>query len=262
VSDLVTIEVVGGLAYATIVNPPVNALSVAVLEALAAAIRRLDGEPDIAVIVVRGAGRAFAAGGDIQELAAIEPAAAASYARAAQAAVCDIARCGKVVIAQVHGFALGGGTEIALAADFRIASEDATFGLPEVLLGLVPGVGGTHRLRRVVGRTKAKELILSGRMVSADDALTIGLVDCVVPRAELAARVASYAMRFTASSPRAVRAAKGLIDADDGDPLGAESAVFAELLSEQDARIGLTSFLTTGALGQADFTSDRKRAVR
>lgn len=252
-TELVRVDVDGSLAYLTLSNPPVNALSRGVLEAVGEAARALDDDPEVTAIVVRGAGRAFAAGGDIAELVAVDPADAARYAAAVQDAVAALAGCGKVVIAQVHGFALGGGTEIALAADFRIAADDATFGLPEVLLGLIPGTGGTHRLRRVVGRTRAKELILSGRTVPAAEAERIGLVDAIVPKEELESAVREFADRFAHSSPAAIRAAKALVDADALDPLAAESEAFAALLGGRDAQIGLSSFLDTGALGRADF---------
>ncbi len=248
-----TIEVDGSLAYITLSNPPVNALSLAVLESIGDAARKLDDDTAVSVIVVRGAGRAFAAGGDIAELVALDPGNVAAYADAVQRAVALLADCGKVVIAEVHGFALGGGTEIALAADFRFAADDATFGLPETLLGLIPGTGGTHRLARVVGHVRAKELILSGRTVGAVEAERIGLVDAVVPRADLSSAVREFASRFDRSSPAAIRAAKTLLIGNAASPLTAESVAFAELLRGPEAKIGLRSFLESGVLGRADF---------
>ena len=252
-SDLVTIEVDHSLAYITLSNPPVNALSLAVLDSIGDAARQLDDDPAVSVIVVRGAGRAFAAGGDIAELVALGHGDVTTYAVKVQSAVALLAACGKVVIAEVHGFALGGGTEIALAADFRFASDDATFGLPETLLGLIPGAGGTHRLARVVGHVRAKELILSGRAVDAAEAERIGLVDAVVPRGDLCSAVRGFASRFDQSSPAAIRAAKTLLEGNAANPLAAESVAFAKLLQGTEAKIGLRSFLKTGVLGRADF---------
>lgn len=253
----VTLEVEGPIAWVRLDNPPVNALSRSVLLDLARTAQVVDTADHVAAAIVTGAGRAFAAGGDIGELLAIVAADAAGYARDVQDAVRALAICGRPTIAAVHGFALGGGTEIALACDLRIAARDARFGLPEVQLGLIPGTGATVRLARVVGRSRAKELIMSGRLIDAEEALAIGLVDEVVEPADLHARAAEVAGRFAHSSPDAVRAVKSLFDRSIDPLLDAESAAFAALLGGRDARLGLQAFLDTGRTDRADF----RRAV-
>jgi enoyl-CoA hydratase/carnithine racemase len=249
----VGIELDGDVAWVTIDNPPVNALSRTVLLDLGRAADLLDADDRVRSVVLSGAGRAFAAGGDVHELAAVDAAAAPSYAREVQAAVRALATCGKPVIAAVHGFALGGGTEVALCCDLRLAARGAHFGLPEVQLGLIPGTGATARLARVVGPGRAKELILSGRVIDAEEALAIGLVDELVDREDMRDRARELAYRFSTSSPDAVRAAKRLVDHGLEPLLEAESAAFADLLCGPDAAVGLASFVEHGRPGRADF---------
>jgi enoyl-CoA hydratase/carnithine racemase len=146
---------------------------------------------------------------------------------------------------------------VALACDLRVAARDARFGLPEVQLGLIPGTGATARLARVVGHGRAKDLILSGRVIGAEEALAIGLVDELVERADLRDRARELAARFAASSPDAVRAAKHLVDRGLDALLDAESEAFAGLLGGQDAAVGLASFIEHGRAGLAEFRPAR-----
>jgi enoyl-CoA hydratase/carnithine racemase len=251
----VTVSVEGAIATVAISNPPVNALSRAVLADIGSAFRKLDRDSAVRAVILRGQGRAFAAGGDVAELASVAAEDVTAYARAVQDDVRAIAFCGKPVIASVHGFALGGGTELALAADHRVATRDAKFGLPEVKLGLIPGTGATHRLGRLIGVSAASDLILSGRIIGADEALRIGLVDEVVDEADLEAATLMLASRFTegGTSGDSVRAAKRLLRAGEEPALHAESDAFAALLLGPHAQIGLQAFAATGQLGNAVF---------
>jgi enoyl-CoA hydratase/carnithine racemase len=254
-SHYVRVEVKDHIAHVTIDNPPVNTLGRAVLAEIGSIFRSLDRDPNVRAVILLGAGRAFAAGGDVPELARVSGDEASSYAHEVQRNVSAIAKCGKMVVASIHGFALGGGAEIALAADQRIASRDAMFGLPEVQLGVIPGAGATRRLAQVVGIAAASDLICSGRIISADEALEIGLVDRVVESHELAEATLERARRYADLhvSSHAVRAAKTLLRDEDGDALAAESDAFADLLQAPHARSGMAAFLSSGRLGTANF---------
>jgi enoyl-CoA hydratase/carnithine racemase len=243
-----------GVAVVTLNNPKVNALSQALLADLYEAAVGLTETPPGAVIVTGGE-RLFAAGADISEFGGPEEAKAitASFHRALDA----VAAIPRFVIAAVSGYALGGGCELALACDYRIVSERGVFGQPEVLLGIIPGGGGTQRLPRVVGRSRAKEMMVTGRQVKAEEALRIGLADEVVaPEAlhdralELAAALASGAVQAQAMVKRAVD--EGM-DADLAAGLALEQRLFAAVFHTEDSRIGVQSFLASGP-GKAEFT--------
>lgn len=254
-ATFVTVEVQDRTAWVSLARPPVNALSVGVLEQLAGVVRGLAEDFRVRAIVLRGAGSGFAAGGDIEELLAVPADQALEYARRVQESLSALATCPKPTIAAVHGFALGGGTELALACDMRVAADDALFGLPETQLGLIPGVGGTFRLRELVGRGRAKALIMSGRTIKAAEALSIGLVDAVVPRENLEGEARRRARWFAASSPAAMRAAKALVDGPVEGAAQREAAAFAQLLAGDDAKQGLAAFLEHGRTGHAEFRS-------
>ena len=243
-----------GVAIVTLNNPKVNALSQALLAELYEAAADLTEHPPGAVVVTGGE-RLFAAGADISEFGGPEEAAAitAGFHRALDA----VAAIPRFVVAAVSGYALGGGCELALACDYRIASERAVFGQPEVLLGVIPGGGGTQRLPRVVGRSRAKEMMVTGRQVKAQEALRIGLADEVVaPEAlheralELAAALASGAVQAQALVKRAVD--EGM-DTDLATGLALEQELFADVFHTDDSRIGVQSFLANGP-GKAEFT--------
>jgi enoyl-CoA hydratase/carnithine racemase len=237
----------------TLDNPNVNALSRELLSQLEAAAGGLAADPPGAAVVT-GGDRIFAAGADIAEFGGPEEARAVGGGfRRALDAVAAIPRC---VIAAISGFALGGGCELALACDLRIASERAKFGQPEILLGIIPGGGGTQRLARLVGPAKAKDLVLTGRQVAADEALRIGLVDEVVPAHELHARALALAAELARGAVVAQEFAKRAIDRGLEGPLGSglalEQDLFAEVFATEDARIGVASFLEHGP-GKAAF---------
>ena len=242
-----------GVAVITLDNPKVNALSRALLGQLEAAATDLTVDPPGAVVIT-GGDRLFAAGADISEFGGPDEArlVGGSFVRALDA-VAAIPRC---VIAAVSGFALGGGCELSLACDVRIAGERAKFGQPEILLGIIPGGGGTQRLARLVGASRAKELILTGRQVGAEEALRIGLVNEVVPNEELHGRALALAAELAAGAVVAQGLAKRAIDEGLDGPLSAgielEQQLFAEVFATEDARIGVASFLEHGP-GRARF---------
>jgi enoyl-CoA hydratase/carnithine racemase len=236
-----------GVALVTLDNPKVNALSRELLRQLDAAAGGLAADPPGAVVVT-GGDRIFAAGADIAEFGGPEEARAVGGGfRRALDAVAAIPRC---VIAAISGFALGGGCELALACDLRIASERAKLGQPEILLGIIPGGGATQRLARLVGPAKAKDLVLTGRQVAADEALRIGLIDEVVPPDELHPRaLALGAVVAQELAKRAIdRGLEGPLDAG----LALEQDLFAEVFATEDAGIGVASFLEHGP-GKATF---------
>jgi enoyl-CoA hydratase len=235
-------------------NLKVNALSTEVLRQVEAAANGLSADPPGAVVVT-GGDRLFAAGADISEFGGPDEArqVGGAFVRALDA-VAAIPRC---VIASVSGFALGGGCELALACDLRIASDRARFGQPEVLLGVIPGGGGTQRLARLVGPSRAKDLILTGRQVHADEALRIGLVDEVVPHDGLHDRALALAAELAGGAVVAHGLAKRAIDEGLQGGLAAgielEQELFAQVFATEDARIGVASFLEHGP-GKATFT--------
>ena len=243
-----------GVAVIRLDNPKVNALSTALLAQLEAAATALTDDPPGAVVIT-GGDRLFAAGADISEFGGPDDArtVGAAFVRALDA-VAAIPRC---VIASVSGFALGGGCELALACDLRIASGRAKFGQPEILLGIIPGGGGTQRLARLVGPARAKQMILTGRQVGADEALRIGLVDEVVAPDDLDDRALALAGELAAGAVVAQGLAKRAIDeglqGDLAAGLALEQDLFAEVFATEDARIGVASFLEHGP-GKAAFT--------
>lgn len=242
-----------GVAVVRLDNPKVNALSRTLLEELEAAARSLTGDPPGAVVVT-GGDRVFAAGADIGEFGGPDEARdIGARFRAALDAVAAIPRC---VIAAIGGVALGGGCELALACDLRIASERARLGQPEILLGIIPGGGGTQRLARLVGPAKAKDLILTGRQVPADEALRIGLVDEIVPPDALHDRALTLAAELASGAVAAQALAKQAIDeglrADLPTGLTLEQNLFVEVFKTEDAHTGVRSFLQHGP-GKATF---------
>jgi enoyl-CoA hydratase/carnithine racemase len=247
--DTLLVEVQEPCGLITINRPDkLNALNRTVLDELERALRQLEADPAARVIVLTGAGeKAFAAGADIRELAGLSPAEAIRHARAGQRLMGLVSDSPRPVVAAINGFALGGGLELALACDIRIASDKAQLGLPEVSLGLIPGYGGTQRLPRVVPRGKALELILTGDRIGAAEALSIGLVDRVVPAAELAAQARALAAAIARRGPAAVSLAKRAVHVgvDSGLEAGLayEAAQFGVVSGTADAREGCAAFL-------------------
>jgi enoyl-CoA hydratase/carnithine racemase len=244
----------GGVAVVTIDNGKVNALSIGVLGLLHQTMQDLRRDLP-GVVVITGGPRLFAAGAEISEFGG--PTDAARVGGAFREALDTVASFPRVTIASVSGYALGGGCELALACDFRIASERAKFGQPEILLGIVPGGGGTQRLPRLVGPARAKDMILTGRQVGAAEALAIGLVDEVVAPDALDDRVMERA-RELARGPLAAQAfAKRAIDEGlDGtlaEGIELEHELFVEVFETDDATIGVRNFLANGS-GPVEWT--------
>jgi len=234
-------------------NPKVNALSMELLRQLEAAASSLTDDPPGAVVVT-GGDRVFAAGADIAEFGGPDEAERiGDHFLRALSAVADIPR---VTIAAVSGVALGGGCELALACDFRIASTRARFAQPEILLGIIPGGGGTQRLPRLIGPARAKDIIFSGRQVGAEEALRIGLVDEVVEPDALHDRAIARATELAKGAVLAQGLAKRAIDRGLDITLGGgldlEQQLFVEVFESDDAQAGVTSFLENGA-GKATF---------
>ncbi len=243
-----------GVAVVRLDNPKVNALSTAVLAAIRAAAEDLTEHPPGAVVITGGE-KIFAAGADISEFAG--PDEARVVGGAFHQALDAVAAVPRVVVAAVNGFALGGGCELALACDLRIASTRAKFGQPEILLGIIPGGGGTQRLARLVGASRAKEMILTGRQVGAEEALAMGLVNEVVEPGDVTDRALALAAQLAAGPLIAQAYAKHAIDRGlDGplaDGLQLEQQLFPQSFATDDAKVGVQSFLENGP-GHATFT--------
>ena len=252
--SLVTIERGDdGVAVVRLDNGKVNALSIALLGQLRAAAEGLTEDPPGAVVIT-GSERMFAAGADIAEFGG--PAEAATVGTAFVEALNAVAAIPRATIAAVAGYALGGGCELALACDFRVADARARFGQPEILLGIIPGGGGTQRLARLIGAARAKDMILSGRQVGAEEALQIGLVDRIADASPFdAARewAAELARGPLAAHALAKRAIDEGLDLDLGAGIDLEHRLFVEVFETEDAGVGVQSFLEHGA-GHATFT--------
>jgi len=242
------------LAVITFNRPKVlNALNAATLEELSSALEDVAADPEVRVILLTGAGpKAFVAGADITELAALDAETGRAYARRGQELFRCIETLGKPVIACIHGFALGGGCELAMACTIRLASETAKLGQPEVKLGVIAGFGGTQRLPRLVGASAALKLLLSGEIISAEEALRIGLVDEVLPGTDqLMARAEALAMEIAANAPIAIE--RTLLAVDSGldrsleDGLAEEARHFGQCCATQDKAEGTAAFLAKRA---------------
>jgi enoyl-CoA hydratase/carnithine racemase len=243
-----------GVAVVTLNNPKVNALSQAMLGELRAVAEDLTANPPGAV-VISGGERIFAAGADISEFGGAKE--GRTITATFHAALDAVAGIPRFVIAAVSGYALGGGCELALACDYRIISERSVFGQPEVLLGIIPGGGGTQRLARLVGPSRAKEMMITGRQVKAEEALRIGLADELVAsdalheRAmELATEVARGALQAQAMIKRAVDEG---VDQSQAEGLALERELFEQVFDTVDSQIGVHSFLKHGP-GKAEFS--------
>jgi enoyl-CoA hydratase/carnithine racemase len=255
-SELVRLEVDGGVGTIRLDRPPVNALNTELLDGLRNIAELLDGRADVRAVVVYGGERVFAAGADIKEMVEMTYTDMVDRSRALTASFTAVARIGKPVVAAVSGYALGGGLELALSADFRICGEGAQLGQPEIQLGVMPGAGGTQRLPRLVGPAKAKDMVFTGRFVGAQEALAIGLVDRVVPDDEVYATARAWAGQFATGPAYALRAIKEAIDrglqVDLETGLEIERYHFAGLFATEDRAIGMASFMEQGP-GKARF---------
>ena len=255
--EFVRLEAADGIGTIRLDRPPVNALNDQVRDELAAAAEAAASDGDIRAVIVYGGERVFAAGADINDMAEAGYASMADRSARLQAALSLVAGIPKPVVAAITGYALGGGLELALAADFRVAGESAWVGQPEILLGVIPGAGGTQRLPRLVGPAKAKDIVFTGRMVKAAEALTMGLVDRVVPDASVYQAALDLVKRYAAGPALALRAAKQAIDhgldVDLATGLEIERVQFAALFATEDQRTGMRTFLEKGP-GQATFS--------
>lgn len=238
-------------------RPPMNALNRQVQDELVAAAEEADSRDDIKAVVVYGGPKVFAAGADIKEMVDMSAAEMAKVARRLQRGLGAIAEITKPTVAAITGYALGGGLEVALGTDRRIAGDNAKLGVPEVLLGVIPGGGGTQRLARLIGPSRAKDMVFTGRFVGAEEALAIGLVDQVVAPDEVYNAALDWAGRFTGGASVALAAAKAAIDegldTDLETGLKIEAHLFASLFATDDRAIGMASFIENGP-GKAEFT--------
>jgi enoyl-CoA hydratase/carnithine racemase len=257
VGEFVRLEVAGGIGTIRLDRPPVNAMNDQLTGELADAAGTAETSEEVRAVILYGGEKVFAAGADIGDMAEAGYAEMALRSGRLQAAMGLIAGLGKPVIAAITGYALGGGLELALAADFRVAGENARLGQPEILLGVIPGAGGTQRLPRLVGPARAKDLIFTGRTIRAAEAHDIGLVDLVTPDASVYQAAREMAQRYAAGPALALRAAKQAIDhgldADLATGQQIERIQFAALFATDDQRVGMRSFLERGP-GKATFT--------
>lgn len=244
--EFVSVEVADQIATIRLDRPKMNALNGQVQQEIAEAAGLVDGDPQVQAVILYGGERVFAAGVDIKEMADMPYAAMAAHSGALQGCFTAVAKIGKPVIAAVTGYALGGGCELALCADFRVAGESAKLGQPEILLGLIPGAGGTQRLPRLIGPARAKDLVFTGRHVPAAEALAMGLVDRVVPDEQVYTAALEWAATFVGGASVALRAAKQAIDqgmeTDLGTGLEIERLQFSGMFATDDARIGMRAF--------------------
>ncbi len=254
--EFVSLDVADGVGVIRLDRPKMNAISFQVQAELREAAAEATERDDVRAVVVYGGDKVFAAGNDVKEMAELSYADMLKLGASVQSAVTAVARIPKPVVAAINGYALGGGCELALAADVRFAAEDAQLGQPEVLLGIIPGAGGTQRLGRLVGPSKAKELIYTGRFVKADEALAIGLVDRVLPKERVYDEALAWAGQFKGAAALALRAAKEAVDrgleVDLDTGLEIERAAFAALFATEDRSTGMRSFVEQGP-GKATF---------
>jgi enoyl-CoA hydratase/carnithine racemase len=245
--EFVRLEIADGIGTIRLERPPVNALNDQVTAEIAAAAVAAEDAGEVRAVILYGGEKVFAAGADIKEMAEADYAAMTARSGRLQAALSLVAAIGKPVVAAITGYALGGGLELALAADFRVAGSKARLGQPEIQLGIIPGAGGTQRLPRLVGPARAKDLVFTGRMVTADEAHAIGLVDRIAPDQEVYAAALDLVRQYAAGPALALRAAKQAIDyglgVDLATGLEIERVQFAALFGTQDQRHGMRSFL-------------------
>lgn len=255
--ELVRLEVRDGVGTIRLDRPPMNAIDEDLTSDLAEAALEASRRDDVRAVVLWGGEKVFAAGADVKMMAEMTPLEVTPMIRTLQETFSLVEEIPKVTIAAINRFALGGGCELAMCADFRFAAEDAKLGQPEILLGIIPGAGGTQRLPRLVGQARAKEIIYSGRFVPAREAKEIGLVDEVHPADHVYDKAVEAAARYAGGPTQALRAAKTAMNwgarGDVRTGLILEREVFAELFSTQDQKAGMRSFLDHGP-GKATFS--------
>lgn len=254
--EFVTLDIADGVGTIRLQRPPMNVLNLQVQREFAEAARAADDDAAVRAVIIYGGPKVFAAGADVKEMVDWDAATAEVSSHDLHAAFAAVAAVGKPTIAAITGYALGGGLELALCCDLRIAGDNVKVGLPEILLGIIPGAGGTQRLTRLVGPSRAKDLVLTGRFVAADEALTMGIINRMVAPDEVYNEALALARRLANGAPLAQRAAKRAIEAAVGGDvksgLDAERAEFAGLFATEDQTIGMTSFIEHGP-GKAEF---------
>ena len=245
----VSLSIEGEIGTLTINRPKaLNALNMETLREIQAALEEVRNRQEVKALIVTGAGeKAFVAGADIAEMKGMSSFEALNFSKLGHLTLRSIEDLDRPVIAAVNGFALGGGTEIALACDFIYASENARFGLPEVTLGIFPGFGGTQRLPRLIGKGKAKELIMTGKMITAQEALAMGIVNRVFPQATLMEETRKVASQIAANGRIGLKLAKMMVDTgfnmNLGEACALESCAFGLGFSTEDQKEGMTAFL-------------------
>ena len=254
--EFVRLEVDGAVGTIRLDRPKMNAISSQVTAELVACAVEARERDDVRAVVLYGGERVFAAGADIKEMAGLGYSQMVAWGTTLQEGFKVVARLPMPVVAAVNGYALGGGFELALTADFRVLGERAKVGVPEIQLGVIPGAGGTQRLTRLVGPARAKGMVFTGRHVEAAEALSLGIADLVVPDADAYPAAVELATRYAEGPAVALRAAKQAIDdgleLDLDAGLRLESALFAGLFATEDQQTGMTSFIQNGP-GKARF---------
>jgi len=253
---VIHVERQGSVGIIRLDRPPVNAINSAMHAQLEAAAHELDADRSVRAVLVHGGPKAFAGGADIKEMADLGPAEIAIFGKGLTRALDAISRMRVPVVAAVTGYALGGGFELALTADFRIVADDARLGVPEITLGVIPGAGGTQRLPRLVGTAVAKRMIFTGQPVRGAEAVALGIAEEAVPADQVIARATEFAERLATGPTQALTAAKRCIDdgmdTDLATGLRMEAAAFASLFATEDKRAGMASFIAEGP-GKARF---------
>ncbi|SDQ79504.1 enoyl-CoA hydratase/isomerase family protein [Actinopolyspora saharensis] len=258
--EYVRLEVDGGIGTIRLDRPKMNALNSQVEQEIRAVAEEAAERSDVRAVIVYGGEKVFAAGADIKEMAEKSaPEMATKERRGLSDALSAVAAIPKPTVAALTGYALGGGFELALTCDRRVAAEGLKVGQPEILLGVIPGAGGTQRLARLVGPSKAKDVIFSGRFVESDEALSSGMVDEVVPAEEVYATARRWAEQFVNGPAHALAAAKRAVDegieTDLNTGLRIETHLFTSLFATEDQKIGMRSFIENGP-GKAEFTGE------
>ncbi len=254
--EFIQVEKQASTAIIHLRRPPMNALNLQMQREIAEAATFVSGRIGIDSVVIYGGEKVFAAGADVKEMANMSYADMSLAAHQLQKAFATVAKISQPTIAAITGFALGGGLELAMCTDFRVAGDNAKLGQPEILLGIIPGAGGTQRLARLIGVSRAKELVFGGHMITAEEALRIGLVNEVVAPAVVLETALAWAKKFSGGPKLALAAAKRAIDlgisADLATGLSIESTEFAALFATEDQKTGMKSFVDEGP-GKASF---------
>ena len=255
--EFVRLEVDGAIGTIRLDRPPMNALNKQVQEEIRAAALEAADRADVRAVIVYGGPKVFAAGADIKEMADMSYVDMAARARALSSSVGAVAAIPKPTVAAITGYALGGGYELALSCDRRIVGDNVKVGQPEILLGIIPGAGGTQRLARLIGPSKAKDVIYSGRFIGAEEALHLGMADEVVAPDDVYTAARTYVEQFANGPAVALAAAKkaidGGLDTDLRTGLDIESELFAALFATEDRSAGMESFMANGP-GKATFS--------